>query len=177
MRLADLHDILEQDAARGNVYNVRRYFLKSFFNAGVSSVMLYRFQTWLVFKSILSAKIVSRLNLIFNGSDFVIGSRIGPGLIINHPIGIVVGNKVVAGNNLTLMQGVTLGQLSFESSTDSETRNPIIGNNVSIGALAVVLGGVTIGDNCLIGAGTVVLRDVPSGHTAVGNPARLIVNR
>ena len=171
-----MQKILEQDAARLNISSVRRYIFKSLTHAGVSSILLYRLQTWLTTRSVLLAKIISRLNLIINGIDFVIGSKIGPGLLINHPNGIVIGNKVIAGDNLSLMQGTTLGQVSFESSTFTGTRNPIIGNNVSIGALAVVLGGITVGDNCIIGACTLVLIDVPANHTAVGNPARFFIN-
>jgi serine O-acetyltransferase len=146
-----------------------------FVDAGFLCVVLYRCQSHFSRPGyFLIAKAISRLNLFLNGSDFVIGSKIGDGLVIKHPVGIVVGNKVVCGNGLTLMHGVTLGQRSFSSSNEQDTLNPILGNDVKIGVGAVILGGICVGDRVTIAAGTLLTSDVPEDSFVVGNPHKII---
>ena len=94
--------------------------------------------------------------------------RIGPGLRIWHFGGIFLHSDVVIGSNCTLRQGVTIGNRVEGGPV------PVVGDNVEFGAYAQVLGGVRIGDGAKIGAMSVVLCDVPTGATAVGNPARII---
>jgi serine O-acetyltransferase len=173
MKITDLYSLVSADASRRNISNVTFFVLKSTIRSGDSAVILYRLQSYLATKSNILAKCFSRLNLVLNGIEFVLGSEIGPGLVITHPVGIVVGNKVKAGANLLLMQGVSLGQLGFDNSREALTGNPQIGDNVSVGASAIILGKVLIGDNCIVGAGAVVLKNVPSGFKAIGNPAEL----
>ena len=168
--------IFISDMKRYGCKSLFRYFLKSFVNAGVSSVVLYRLQSVCTRKFPIVAKIISRVNFSLNGIDFVLGSIIGAGLLINHPIGIVVGNKVIAGKNLELMQNVTLGQKYFSSSRLDSVGNPTIGDNVSIGCGSTLLGEINIGNFCFIGAGTILLQDLPANSTAVGNPARIFSN-
>jgi serine O-acetyltransferase len=96
------------------------------------------------------------------GAEIHPAADIGPGLAIIHSVGIVVGHEVVAGQNLVLYQGVTLGH------TGRGPGQPRIGDNVRIGAGAKVLGAVTIGDNAWIGANAVVLADVGAGVTVGG---------
>ena len=93
--------------------------------------------------------------------------KIGKNFKIGHYLGLVIGSGVVIGNNCMVYQHVTLGQVN-------ETEYPKIGDNVTIYAGAKVLGGVSIGDNCKIGANAVVIKDVPKNCTAVGVPARII---
>ncbi|MDD5363772.1 MAG: DapH/DapD/GlmU-related protein [Gallionellaceae bacterium] len=92
--------------------------------------------------------------------------RIGPGFRITHGWGMVFNKGAVLGSNVTVMHGVTLG--------GKADRYPRIGNNVFIGAHAIVLGGVVVGDGAVIGPGCVVTKDVPAGTTVVGNPQREI---
>jgi serine acetyltransferase len=89
------------------------------------------------------------------------GAEIGPGLAVNHTVGIVIGHEVRAGRNLLLHQGVTLGHGPGQG-------QPIVGDDVRIGAGAIVLGPVHIGDRVVIGAGAIVLADVPDDTTVVG---------
>ena len=98
------------------------------------------------------------------------GAKIGKGFVIDHGMGVVIGETTEIGNNVLIYQGVTLG------STGKETgkRHPTIGNNVVIGCGAKVLGPVNIGDNAKIAANAVVLTDVPPDSTAVGAPAKII---
>ena len=95
---------------------------------------------------------------------------IGKGLFIDHGSGVVIGETTVIGDNVTLYQGVTLGGTGKEHGK----RHPNIGSNVTIGSGAKVLGPITIGDNCKIGAGSIVLKDVPPNCTVVGNPGRVV---
>ncbi len=107
-----------------------------------------------------------RLTIALCGIDILPQAEIGGGCYIPHGVGLVIGGATVIGDDCTLLQGVTLGEASFD--TDD---CPRVGNGVTIGAGAKVLGGITIGDRVFIGAGAVVLSDVPPGHVAVGVPA------
>ena len=98
------------------------------------------------------------------------GATIGEGLFIDHGNGVIIGETTIIGNNVTLYQGVTLGGTGKEHGK----RHPTIGNNVMISAGAKVLGSFTIGDNSKIGAGSVVLEEVPPNSTVVGVPGRVV---
>lgn len=98
------------------------------------------------------------------------GATIGKGLFIDHGIGVVIGETAEIGDNVTLYQGVTLGGTGKEKGK----RHPTVGSNVMISAGAKVLGSFTIGDNSKIGAGSVVLSEVPPNSTVVGVPGRVV---
>jgi len=104
------------------------------------------------------------------GVDIHPGARIGKRLFIDHATGIVVGETAVVGDDVSMLQNVTLGG----TSTEREDRHPKIGKGVLLGAGAKVIGNITIGDYAKVAAGSVVLRDVPAGCTAAGVPARLV---
>ena len=86
-------------------------------------------------------------------------------------MGVVIGETSIVGNDVTLYQGVTLGGTGKETGK----RHPTIGNNVSIGSGAKLLGNIRVGDNCRVGAGSVVLRDVPENSTIVGVPGHIVL--
>lgn len=98
------------------------------------------------------------------------GAIIGKGLFIDHGIGVVIGETTIIGDNVTLYQGVTLGGTGKEQGK----RHPTIGNNVMISAGAKVLGPFTVGDHARIGAGAVVLQEVPPYSTCVGIPGKIV---
>lgn len=98
------------------------------------------------------------------------GATIGKGLFIDHGHGVVIGETAIIGDNVTLYQGVTLGGTGKETGK----RHPTIGNNVMISAGAKVLGSFTVGENSKIGAGSVVLSEVPPNCTVVGVPGRIV---
>lgn len=108
-----------------------------------------------------------RLAIAFCGIDILPQAQIGGGCYIPHGVGLVVGGATVIGEDCTLLQGVTLGEARF-----TETACPRIGDRVTLGAGAKILGGITVGDDAFIGAGAVVLEDVPPNHIAVGIPAK-----
>lgn len=98
------------------------------------------------------------------------GAKIGKGLFIDHGSGVIIGETTVIGNNVTLYQGVTLGGTGKEKGK----RHPTIRDNVMISAGAKVIGSFTVGENSKIGAGSVVLREVPPNCTVVGVPGRIV---
>lgn len=98
------------------------------------------------------------------------GATIGKGLFIDHGNGVIIGETAIVGDNVTLYQGVTLGGTGKESGK----RHPTIGNNVMISAGAKILGSFTVGENSKIGAGSVVLTEVPPNSTVVGVPGRVV---
>lgn len=98
------------------------------------------------------------------------GATIGKGLFIDHGHGVIIGETTIIGDNCTLYQGVTLGGTGKEQGK----RHPTLGNNVMVSAGAKILGSFKIGDNCKIGAGSVVLEEVPPNSTVVGVPGRVV---
>ena len=102
-------------------------------------------------------------------------TRIGPGFRIDHGQALVINDGTVFGAGCTVRNSTTIG--NKRSKEGGYTRAPIFGDRVDIGANAVIIGAITIGDDVAIGAAAVVLRDVPSGHVAIGNPARIIPRR
>lgn len=99
------------------------------------------------------------------------GAVIGEGFFVDHGHGVVIGETTIIGNNVTLYQGVTLGGTGKEHGK----RHPTLGDNVMVGAGAKVLGNIKIGNDCKIGAGSVVVRDVPDNCTVVGIPGKIVV--
>ena len=118
----------------------------------------------------LLARIVAELARSDTGIDIHPGAQIGEGLFIDHGTGIVIGETAEIGDNVTLYQGVTLGGTGKEKGK----RHPTVGNNVVIASGAKVLGSFKVGDNSKIGAGSVVLKEVPPNSTVVGIPGRIV---
>jgi len=119
----------------------------------------------------LLARLVSTLARFLTGVEIHPGARIGSGVVIDHGMGVVIGETSVVGDNVTMFQGVTLGGTGKERGK----RHPTVESGVVIGAGAQVLGNITIGANARVGAGSVVIRDVPPGATVVGVPGRVVV--
>ena len=99
------------------------------------------------------------------GAEIHPAATIGPGLMLLHSVGIVVGHQVVAGRDLVISQGVTLGHRRGDG-------QPVLGDRVRLMVGSMILGAVSVGDDTVVAAGAVVLEDVPAGHVAVGVPAR-----
>jgi serine O-acetyltransferase len=139
-----------------------------------SAVLLYRVDSTLYDKGLpwsVLAALMRRWNQVLNACDIFPQATIGPGLHVPHPMGVGVG-PIKAGRNMTILQNVCLTlkdrrQLVIDS-------YPRFGDNVTVGANATVVGSVVIGDGVVIGASACVLKDVPAGCRAVGNPARVL---
>lgn len=116
------------------------------------------------------ARTISQWSRFWTGIEIHPGAKIGRRLVIDHGMGIVIGETAEIGDDCLLYQGVTLGG----TGKDQGKRHPTLGNNVLVGSGARVLGPFKVGDNARIAAGAVVLREVPPGCTAVGVPARIV---
>ena len=121
-------------------------------------------------KHFFFARYVSQRGVRKTGIEIHPGARIGKGLFIDHGNGVIIGETAVIGDNVTIYQGVTLGGTGKEHGK----RHPTVEDNVMISAGAKVLGSFTIGANSKIGAGSVVLSEVPPGSTVVGVPGRVV---
>jgi serine O-acetyltransferase len=117
------------------------------------------------------ARLNSQFSRLLTGIEIHPGAEIGRRVFIDHGMGTVIGETAIVGNDVTLYQGVTLGGTGKEKGK----RHPTVGNNVSIGSGAKLLGNITIGDNCRVGAGSVVLRNVPANSTIVGVPGHIVL--
>lgn len=117
------------------------------------------------------ARLISHFSRFLTQIEIHPGARIGEGFFIDHGAGVVIGETTEIGDNVTIYQGVTLGGTGKEKGK----RHPTIGNNVVISTGAKVLGAIYVGDNSKIGAGSVVLKDVPPNSTVVGVPGKVVV--
>jgi serine O-acetyltransferase len=137
---------------------------------GIHALMVYRLNKVLLkFKLAPLARIFSQGARFLTGIEIHPGAQIGKGFFIDHGMGVVIGETTVIGKNVTLFQGVTLGGTGKEKGK----RHPIIGDNVVISTGAKVLGNIVIGNNVNIGANAVVIRPVPANSTVVGVPGRI----
>jgi len=117
-------------------------------------------------------RFLSQLGRAFTGIEIHPGATIGRRVFIDHGMGVVVGETAEVGDDCTIYQGVTLGGTTLGRGTK---RHPTLGRGVIVGANSQVLGGFTVGDGARVGSGAVVIKPVPPGATAVGNPARILV--
>ena len=122
-------------------------------------------------KLILIARLISQFGRFITGIEIHPGATIGNGVFIDHGSGVVIGETAEVGDNVTIYQGVTLGGTGKERGK----RHPTVGNNVVVGTGAKVLGPIIIGENAKIGAGSVVLNNVPPHTTVVGVPGRVVI--
>ena len=161
----DIDCILERDpAARSTVEVLTCY-------PGLHALVLHRLShalwqrgwRWL-------ARWCSQIGRFFTGIEIHPGARIGSRVFIDHGMGVVIGETAEVGDGCTIYQGVTLGGTSLSKGAK---RHPTLGRDVIVGANAQVLGSFTVGEGARIGSGAVVIREVPAGATAVGNPARV----
>ena len=167
-----LDSIIQRDpAARSKLSIVLTY-------PGVKSVFFHRIANNLWNLNLYTlARIVSQFSRFLTGIEIHPAAKIGKYLFIDHGMGTVIGETSVIGDNVTLYHGVTLGGISpAENSNDQRNtkRHPTIEDNVIIGCGASILGPINIGSCARVGANTVVLKDVPSYATMVGNPVKNI---
>ena len=138
------------------------------FDSGFQALVAHRLAHALVRHGIpVLPAVCRRWAIAACGIDILPRADLGGGCIIAHGIGLVVGGRTVTGEDCTLLHGVTLGEARFD-----ELDCPRLGDRVTVGAGAIVLGGITIGDDVLIGAGSVVVSDVPPRAVVAGVPAR-----
>ena len=115
-------------------------------------------------------RFISQFSRFFTGIEIHPGATIGKNFFIDHGMGVVIGETAIIGDNCLVYQGVTLGGTGKETGK----RHPTIGNNVTLGAGAILLGNISIGDNSNVGAGSVVIKSAKENSTLVGVPARVV---
>ncbi|MFI2485442.1 serine O-acetyltransferase EpsC [Promicromonospora kroppenstedtii] len=161
------------DAARAHDPAARSRLEVALAYPGVHALWAYRaaHRLWRVPAMRLPARLLSQLARAATGIEIHPGARLGQRMFIDHGMGVVIGETAVVGDDVMLYHGVTLGGRSLSRGK----RHPTLGDRVTVGAGAKVLGPVWIGDDAQIGANAVVVKDVPAGAVAVGIPARVRV--
>jgi serine O-acetyltransferase len=161
----DVQSVFERDpAARSKLEVLLGY-------SGLHAVWNHRVAHWFWKRNIkLAGRLLSQFSRWLTGIEIHPGAKIGPGLFIDHGMGVVIGETAEIGADVTMYHGVTLGG----TSTEKGKRHPTIGDRVVIGAGAKVLGAITIGDDTRIGANAVVVKSVPPNSVVIGVPGRNI---
>ncbi len=160
----DIQSVLDRDPAATGTLAVLLY-------PGLHAVWIHHLNHWLWRRHLrLLARYLSQVARFWTGVEIHPGATIGRRLFIDHGMGVVIGETAIIGDDVTLYHGVTLGGTSLEK----KKRHPTLGNGVVIGNTSSVLGDIVVGDNSRVGAGSVVLRDVPPNSTVVGVPAHII---
>jgi serine O-acetyltransferase len=162
----DIRCVLERDPAARSAFEVLTCY------PGLHALAMHRLAhacwrrglRWL-------GRFISHVSRWLTGIEIHPGAVIGRCVFIDHGMGIVIGETAEIGDGSTIYQGVTLGGTSL---TKGAKRHPTLGRGVIVGAGAKVLGGFTVGDGARIGSNAVVIKEVPAGTTAVGNPARIL---
>jgi len=161
----DINSVLERDPAARSLAEILLCY------PGLWAVWIHRVSHFLWHAHfLLLARLLSQVARFFTGVDIHPGAQLGRRLFIDHATGVVIGETAIVGDDVTMYQGVTLGG----TGKGHGKRHPTIGDNVFIGNNANVLGDVTVGENSRVGAGSVVLSDVPPNSTVVGVPAHIV---
>ena len=161
----DVQSALERDPAARNRLEVVLCY------PGVHALLFHRLahRLWRAGWAI-TARFVSHVSRFLTGIEIHPAARIGPGVFIDHGMGVVIGETAEVGENVTLYQGVTLGGTSLKR----DKRHPTLERNVVVGTGAAVIGAITLGEGTRVGAGSVVVKDVPPNSVVVGVPGRVI---
>lgn len=161
----DIQVVFARDPAARSVLEVLLCY------PGLHAIWLHRIAHYFFKKGwILLPRMISNFARFLTGIEIHPGATIGEGLFIDHGTGVVIGETAELGDNVTLYQGVTLGGTGKEKGK----RHPTIGNNVVVASGAKVLGSFKVGDHAKIGAGSVVLKEVPAFSTVVGIPGKVV---
>jgi len=160
----DIQNIFAKDPAAKNTFEVLLCY------PGLHSIWFYRIAHWFYRNKMYTiARIISHFSRFATGIEIHPGAKIGRRFFIDHGMGVVIGETSEIGDDVLMYQGVVLGGTSLKK----KKRHPTLGNEVVIGAGAIVLGAINIGDRARVGAGSVVVTDVPPNSTVVGVPGRI----
>jgi len=160
----DIQNIFAKDPAAKNTFEVLLCY------PGLHSIWFYRIAHWFYRNKMYTiARIISHFSRFATGIEIHPGAKIGRRFFIDHGMGVVIGETTEIGDDVLMYQGVVLGGTSLKK----KKRHPTLGNEVVIGAGAIVLGAINIGDRARVGAGSVVVTDVPPNSTVVGVPGRI----
>lgn len=161
----DIKAVQERDPAARNWLEVLLLY------QGIHAMIWHHFAHWFYCHNMFFvARLISQMARFFTLIEIHPGAQMGRGILIDHGTGVVIGETAIVGDNCTIYQGVTLGGVG----TQKGKRHPTLGNNVTVGAGAKILGSFEVGDNCKIAANAVLLKPLEDNVTAVGIPARPI---
>ncbi len=161
----DIEVVFDRDPAARSVWEVVLCY------SGLHAIWFHRLSHKLYLRGwVLVPRLISNFARFLTGIEIHPGATIGEGLFIDHGTGIVIGETAEIGKNVTLYQGVTLGGTGKEKGK----RHPTIGDNVVVASGAKVLGSFAVGEHAKIGAGSVVLKEVPAYATVVGIPGKIV---
>ncbi|HTX76543.1 MAG TPA: serine O-acetyltransferase, partial [Terracidiphilus sp.] len=161
----DIDSVLERDPAASSRLMVLLCY------PGLHAVWIYRMSAALWRANLrLAGRLLSQVGRLLTGIEIHPGATVGRRVFIDHGAGVVIGETAVVGDDVTLYQGVTLGGTGHEHGK----RHPTLRHGVFVGSNAQILGNICIGENSRVGAGSVVLRDVPPNSTVVGVPAHIV---
>src|SRR5579859_121728 len=161
----DISTVMEHDPAAKSRLEIFLCY------SGLHAVWFYRVNHWLWnHRLFLAGRWLSQAARLLTGIEIHPGAKIGRRLFIDHGMGVVIGETTIVGDDVTLYQGVTLGGTGKEHGK----RHPTLEDGVVVGGGAKILGNIIVGKNCRIGAGSVVLRNVPENSTVVGVPGHIV---
>lgn len=161
----DIKTVIARDPAARNIIEV------IFCYPGLHALWLHRLAHFLwTHKLRLLGRMISHLSRWATGIEIHPGAKIGRRFFIDHGMGVVIGETTEIGDDVLLYQGVVLGGTTLKKMK----RHPTIGNNVVVGAAAILLGSITVGDGARIGANSAVIKSVPPGATVVGVPGQVV---
>ena len=169
--LKDIQAIMDRDPA------TRSKLEAVLCSSGLHAIVIHRLSNALWKRNfLLTARILSQLARFLTGIEIHPAAQIGEGFMIDHGMGVVIGETTIIGKNVTLYHDVTLGgrKLYDENGKKIEKRHPTIGDNVTIGSGAQILGPITIGKNVKIGSNAIVIKDIPENCTVVNTPAYIV---
>ena len=162
----DIDVVFDQDPAARNYVEVILTY------SGLHAIWAHRIaHSFFKRKFYFIARVISQVSRFFTGVEIHPGAKIGRRFFIDHGMGVVIGETCEIGDNVTIFQGVTLGGTGKEKGK----RHPTIQDNALIATGAKVLGSIVVGENSKVGAGSVVLKDVPSNSTVVGIPGKVVI--
>ena len=163
----DIQNIMVRDPAARNTWEIITCY------PGFHAIIMHRVSHWCWQHQLKwLGRFISYLTRIVTGIEIHPAATIGRRVFIDHGFGVVIGETASVGDDCTIYQGVTLGGTSLHK---GEKRHPTLEHNVIIGAGTQILGAITIGHGAKVGSNAVVIKNVPAGATAVGNPARIII--
>lgn len=162
----DIASIIDRDPAARTAWEVLTCY------PGLHAIMMHRWAHWCWKRGLKwLGRFISHIARGLTGIEIHPGATMGRRVFIDHGFGVVIGETAVVGDDCTIYQGVTLGGTSLSKGAK---RHPTLGRGAIIGAGAKVLGGFTVGDGAKVGSNAVVVKEVPPGATAVGNPAHIV---
>ncbi|RIW30011.1 serine O-acetyltransferase [Bacillus salacetis] len=162
----DIQTVFDQDPAARNALEVILTY------SGLHAIWAHRLaHAFYKRKFYFIARVISQISRFFTGVEIHPGAVIGSRFFIDHGMGVVIGETCEIGDNVTIFQGVTLGGTGKEKGK----RHPTIQDNALVATGAKVLGSIIVGENSKVGAGSVVLKDVPPNSTVVGIPGRVVI--